>query len=102
MNLDLLSDAELHELIVEANNLVAKRKRNRITAVRKEIREAAKAEGFTIEELFGIGQVPAAKSSLPAKYRHPDDASLTWSGRGRRPAWFEKALAAHGEQALLA
>lgn len=24
---------------------------------------------------------------VPVKFRHPDDASLTWSGRGKAPKW---------------
>ncbi|MDZ4066259.1 MAG: H-NS histone family protein, partial [Tabrizicola sp.] len=27
-----------------------------------------------------------------AKYRHPENAALTWSGRGRKPNWFIDAL----------
>jgi|TARA_R110000850_G_scaffold236583_1_gene361357 DNA-binding protein H-NS len=32
------------------------------------------------------------KSALPAKYANPEDASQTWSGKGRRPKWFLAAL----------
>jgi DNA-binding protein H-NS len=28
------------------------------------------------------------------RYRNPDDASQTWSGRGRRPRWIHDAEAA--------
>jgi DNA-binding protein H-NS len=27
------------------------------------------------------------------KYRNPGDASQTWTGRGRQPAWVAEALA---------
>ncbi|WP_354540899.1 H-NS histone family protein [Roseovarius sp. MBR-6] len=45
------------------------------------------------------GQTPHPPcSSLPlaphaaAKYRHPENPALTWSGRGRKPQWFVEAL----------
>lgn len=30
-----------------------------------------------------------AKTSLPPKYRHPDNPDLTWAGRGRMPLWIK-------------
>ncbi len=29
------------------------------------------------------------KSSLPAKYRNPNDPTQTWTGRGKAPAWVD-------------
>lgn len=37
------------------------------------------------------------------KYRHPDNPSLTWSGRGREPKWLEEARNdGYEEESLLA
>ena len=41
---------------------------------------------FNLEAL-SLSRAPAA-----AKYRHPENAALTWSGRGRKPLWFVAAL----------
>lgn len=64
----------------------------------KEARAAltAKAQemGYTLEELTGAAGARKAKSSAPAKYRHPENSSLTWSGRGRQPTWFKEAIQA--------
>ena len=64
----------------------------------KEARAAltAKAQemGYTLEELTSNGGARKAKSSAPAKYRHPENSSLTWSGRGRQPTWFKEAIQA--------
>ena len=51
--------------------------------------EAQAAEmGFSLSDLTnGKG----GKISAP-KYRNPDDASQTWTGRGRKPGWFVDAL----------
>jgi DNA-binding protein H-NS len=36
------------------------------------------------------------------KYRHPENAELTWSGRGKQPGWLRAALEQYDEQDLLA
>nr|WED69767.1 H-NS histone family protein [Pectobacterium colocasium] len=38
---------------------------------------------------------------MAPKYAHPDNPSLTWSGRGKQPNWFKEALAAGKTQAQL-
>lgn len=52
--------------------------------------------GFTLADLTGIamGKGKGRKSKSPAKYRNPADATMTWSGRGRRPNWIHEAEAA--------
>ncbi len=62
---------------------------------------AAKAHGFSLADLTG-GAAPGPKNGRktrksgpknPPKYRHPSDATITWTGRGRRPDWIKDALA---------
>ena len=52
---------------------------------------AAKAQefGFSLADLMGV--ITPRKSSGPAgaKYCHPENPEITWSGRGRQPAWFK-------------
>jgi len=36
--------------------------------------------------------VARKRTPATAKYANPADASDTWSGRGRKPRWFEAAL----------
>jgi DNA-binding protein H-NS len=62
--------------------------------------EAATREfGFTLKDLLRATQ-PVKKTGGPAKkagvarYANPADKSQTWTGRGRRPAWFKAALKA--------
>lgn len=56
---------------------------------------AAQEFGFKLSDLTqparGKG---ASKGNDVVKYAHPDDASITWSGRGRRPAWLTEQLEA--------
>ncbi len=50
--------------------------------------------GFSLNELLDGETKGKTKGAAPAKYRHPENPSLTWCGRGRMPAWFKDALEA--------
>jgi DNA-binding protein H-NS len=113
MSIDLegLSAKELQALIAKANQrkkTLAKRKP--VAAVRKKLVSLAKAEGYTVDELFGTGrqvrakagvaakQAPARKSAqkgvkVEPKYRNPANAEQTWAGRGMPPKWMSAELA---------
>lgn len=55
--------------------------------------EIAKAAGFSsLEEM--IAAQPAKRVRAEAKYRHPENPKLTWTGRGRKPSWIAEALEA--------
>lgn len=58
---------------------------------RKEARAKLEAEaaalGFTLEELTGKKPI---KKANPPKYAHPENPTMTWSGRGRQPAWIKE------------
>ena len=47
--------------------------------------------GYSLANLVGV-EVKALRMPAAAKYRHSEDAALTWSGRERRPQWFVGAL----------
>jgi DNA-binding protein H-NS len=67
---------------------------------RKEALAAADAKarefGFSISELLDSGKKGGA-TPRPAKYRHPENPDLTWTGRGRQPQWFKDAVEAGTE-----
>lgn len=85
---------EIARLKQEADALKAQE----VAGVIKRIKEAIAQYGLTAKDLFGpkaATRGPAskkAKSPVAPKFR--DGAGNTWTGRGRRPAWFMQALAA--------
>ncbi len=95
MGIDLknLNHNQLSELIQRAELRKREIARERIVKVREKLTAMAKAEGFTIEELFGTRARRTRRPAAP-KYRNPSDHSQTWSGRGKRPRWFSAALGA--------
>jgi DNA-binding protein H-NS len=115
MSIDLngLSAKELDALIAQAKKRrTTLSKRKPIALVRQKLTALARAEGYSVAELFG-GASPAAKktSGAPAKttgrkstkgyklgkvapkYRNPADPSQTWAGRGQQPKWMSSQIA---------
>ncbi len=69
----------------------ARRRREALAAVEAKASEM----GFTLSELTGASPVKkGGKDKQPPKYRHPENPAITWSGRGRQPAWIKEGLAA--------
>ncbi len=56
-----------------------------------ELEEKARAMGFSLAELTGAS-APRKRAPASAKYANPANSSETWSGRGRKPRWFDAAL----------
>ncbi|MBP6596746.1 MAG: H-NS histone family protein [Arenimonas sp.] len=113
INLEGLSAKELQALIAKANQrkkTLAKRKP--VAAVRKKLVALARAEGYSIDELFGSARAPREKVAAPTaarkptarkstqkgskvepKYRNPANPAETWAGRGMAPKWLSAELA---------
>ena len=55
----------------------------------------AKAKGYSLDELLGGREVKVkvAGTKVKAKYRHPANPELQWTGRGRQPKWVAEWLA---------
>jgi DNA-binding protein H-NS len=114
MSIDItgLSAKELDALINQAKKRKTTLiKRKPIAAVRKRLSDLARAEGYTIAELFGgaVSKPSSAKPSAAApkprkttkgyklgkvepKYRNPANAAETWAGRGKPPRWLSVHL----------
>ena len=63
-------------------------KRRRDDALR-EIEQVAQRHGLSLKELARQGPI---RNATAPKFRHPENPALTWSGRGRHPAWFKEAI----------
>ena len=103
MSFDLkgLTAKDLKTLIVQAKKQQsALTKRKPAAEIRKKLTALAKAEGYSIGELFG-GKAPkgAAKAKkagtrgkVAPKYRNPANPKDTWTGRGRQPLWMAEQV----------
>lgn len=88
---------EIEALQVESEQ----RRREEAVEVLARIKGAIATYGFTATELgftkleleAGGSQRPAEPSNSQSTCKYRDDKGNSWSGRGPRPAWFQKALA---------
>lgn len=99
INIDALSPAELQALIKSAEAQMGAARKTHIHEVRTKIDGILANAGLTLDEVYsrrGGKGAKASKSVVAPKYRNPDDASQTWSGRGKRPVWFVEALKKRG------
>lgn len=92
MNLDEMSLRELQELQRNITRLIETYQDRAKRDALSELREKARSMGFTIEELLEFKSSKPTRKSPEPKYRHPENAELTWSGRGKKPRWFVSAL----------
>ena len=95
MDLNSLDLKELKKLEAEVRNRIATYEDSKMAEARAELEAKAKELGFSLSALVGGGTKGGkATSSVAPKYAHPENPSMTWSGRGRKPKWVEAALAA--------
>ncbi|NJD25578.1 MAG: H-NS histone family protein [Betaproteobacteria bacterium] len=106
MDLSNLTVAQLRDLQQQIPAEIKRRQNKEKQNAVKELRAAAKALGFDLEDLVGSGapkgKAKSAGTKVKVKYRHPKDASLAWTGRGRQPKWVVEYLAKGGKIEALA
>lgn len=107
MDISNLSLPELKELERLIPREIKRREAEEKVKVRKELEAFVQARGFSLNDLMGgeAGEkVKSARagSKVAAKYRHPQQADLEWTGRGRKPKWVEAWLANGGSLDQLA
>ena len=97
MTLDLtsLSRNELQTLRREVDKAIETLADRERKAALEAAERAAAEHGFNLADLTGLARKgKAAKTKSPARYRNPDDASQTWTGKGRQPDWYKAGIAA--------
>lgn len=87
---------ELQELIYKATSLKASKIEEEENLLEEDAVKLAEDRGFsreTLEKVFGGGTKTVSKTRKPVepKFRHPENPTLTWSGRGRAPKWYQEA-----------
>ena len=102
INLENLSPAELQTLIKNAEAQMDAARKTHIQSVRTQIDALLSRSGLAIDEVYPRRGGKASKAAKPAvvpKYRNPENPTQTWSGRGKRPLWFNEALKKRGVSA---
>jgi DNA-binding protein H-NS len=91
VDLSKLSLEELQTLARDIETEIVSRREADRERVLSQMRDLAASLGLTLEEVV---KGERNRGTILPKYRHPANPVLTWSGRGKRPAWVNEALAA--------
>lgn len=116
VDLNQLSEQELQKLILQSKKQIKKLKTKQsselnskdadVIAVADHVRKLAKNKKVSPAAALmavaknmriGIQAVRKTRVSSQIKYRHPEDASKTWKGFGKRPLWLVAELNAGGK-----
>lgn len=98
MDISKLSLPELKALLQQIPAEIQRREREEKAHIRQELEALAAKSGYTLDELLNEAGQQVRKISKPVvvKYRHPQDSTLSWKGRGRQPKWVVEFLNAGG------
>lgn len=99
-----LNHNQLNELISKAQVRQNELRKEKVVKLREKVHTLIKAEGYAFEDIFGPARGKTKRTSAPVapKYRNPANQAQTWSGRGKRPHWFNDALKAGKKEKDLA
>lgn len=98
MDISTLTVAQLRDLQQQIPAEIKRREAQEKVNVLNELRAFAKTRGYAIEDLLGkeIKVKTPTGNKVKVKYRHPENAELEWTGRGRKPKWVESWVANGG------
>lgn len=91
IDLDSMSLKELKSLQAQVAKAISTYEDRRKRDALAELEEKARELGFSLSELTGTAATKRRAAAQP-KYANPETPSDTWSGRGRKPRWFEAAI----------
>ena len=100
-NLEAMSLKELRQLQKDLAKAISTYEDRHKAEARAKLDAIAKEMGYSLADLIGA-EGKTTRAPAVAKYRHPENAALTWSGRGRKPKWFADHVNAGKDPSLLA
>ncbi|MEZ5911160.1 MAG: H-NS histone family protein [Paracoccaceae bacterium] len=91
INLESMSLKDLKDLGRRVEKAIASFEARKKQQALAEVEATAAKLGFSLAELTGQAKTRKRAPAVP-KYANPANKAETWSGRGRKPRWFEAAL----------
>lgn len=91
IDLHALSLSELQKLQKDVARAIAGFEERKKAEARAVLDAKAREFGFSLSELV-LGKEKKTRTPQKPRFHHPDDPTITWSGRGRRPAWAAQAV----------
>jgi len=96
-DIENLSELELKVLMEQVDKALKDKQANKHKEVIAKIKELAASINVKIEIIETDNKrhepkLARAAVKLPAKFRHPENPELTWTGRGIAPKWLQALL----------
>ncbi len=89
-----LSEHELQAVIENAEKALKNKLTNKRKEVITQIKELAASIDIIVEILEPEKKSVRKGSKVPIKYRHPEDSTRVWTGRGVTPKWMRELIEA--------
>jgi DNA-binding protein H-NS len=88
-----LSERELSELIAKASRELESKRQSKRRETIAQIKDLAASIGVNVEIIDGEKK-PASRqgTTVPIKYRDPENPENVWTGRGVKPRWLSALL----------
>ncbi|KFI06265.1 H-NS family nucleoid-associated regulatory protein [Massilia sp. BSC265] len=97
MDLSNMSVGDLRNLQEQIKQEMKAREAQEVQKAREQILAIAQSVGVPLKDLLATGGRGAAGkgnstkgNTVAVRYRHPDNASQQWTGRGRQPKWVKE------------
>lgn len=97
MDLSNMSVGDLRNLQEQIKQEMKAREAQEVQKAREQILAIAQSVGVPLKDLLATGGRGAASkgsatkgNTVAVRYRHPDNASQQWTGRGRQPKWVKE------------
>ncbi|CAN7206986.1 H-NS histone family protein [Massilia sp. LjRoot122] len=96
MDLSNMSVGDLRNLQEQIKQEMKKREVQEVQKAREQILAIAQSVGVPLKDLLATGGRGAGKGSstkgntVAVRFRHPDNESQQWTGRGRQPKWVKE------------
>lgn len=87
-----LSEDELQAVILNAEKALKAKQADKRKEVMNQIKELAASINVVVELIDDQKKSARKGIKVPVKYRHPNDPSKTWTGRGVMPKWLQSLV----------
>ena len=91
-NIDKLSYRELLDLENRISVAIEAKRQAEKANLKLKLAEMAADSGFNLDDLIGSNKGGRKGGKVAPKYRHPQNPTMTWTGRGRQPLWLVDEL----------
>jgi DNA-binding protein H-NS len=90
MDLSNMSVGDLRNLQEQIKQEMKTRETQEVQKAREQILAIAQSVGMPLKELMATVGRGSKGATVAVRYRHPQDSSQQWTGRGRQPKWVKE------------